>query len=47
LALLPWKPEWLLLDRKTRKCFVLPEGLFEYDGAEEGLERGLKIRAKC
>jgi len=39
LALLPGKPEWPLLDRKTRSCFMFSEGLFEYDGPEERLER--------
>ena len=37
--LLPGKPEWLLLDRKTRRCLIFPEDLFEYDGTEERLER--------
>jgi len=53
LAVLPGKPEGLLLDRKKRKCFIFPEGLFKYDGAEERLGRrvdgwreGLKVRDK-
>jgi hypothetical protein len=39
LTLLTGKPEGLSLDRKTRRCLIFPEGLFEYDGAEEKLER--------